>query len=187
MDRRSAFRHRRRPVRLVFVLASVVLGGAALPGPVSADPWWCESGWSYENVSTSSTPFYMTWETVVFNGNYEGSITSTATNTESQTVGVGGSITLKVQANAVVAGVEASSSFNVSTSLTTGYSVSNTMTIPPRKYGHFEHGVVRVKAYGRLVYREPVGTSCAITQDKGYLTTYSPWKRVWQLYTNGSW
>ena len=55
----------------------------AAPAPVAADAWWCTAGWRYENVSVYLSPvFYTTWATDVWNGNYDRSITASATNTE---------------------------------------------------------------------------------------------------------
>lgn len=146
---------------------------------VGPNSYYCDPEWIYENVSDKGRQMAPT--TVVY-GDYNGTpynatatFTATTAGWVSLTTSIGGS----VDASAIIAGVEVTLRVDVSVTLYASVGNAIAITVPPYKTGYGQHGVWRKVAYGHYYY---LASNCTITNDKGYITSYSPWYVGWNTW-----
>lgn len=141
----------------------------------------CRTGNSYKVCATIGTAkpsrFIIGYEHAIYNPqNY--TITASCEATTSQTVKYGVSTSVKAEANLIFSSFEASVSYNIEKSMSTGYKTTVNFKIPPKTRKICQRGVLKRYRKGKLVtswYSAGAGTK---TQ---YFTAGAPSIKEWRI------
>lgn len=160
-----------RRMKSAVIALALASAGVAIPVQVTyaanESPTGCVNE-SWKEASRLGVPSYTSWGSAVGTWN-----DSTLTKTLSYTLSVGATVSSSMQAGAsvsvgvAIATVEASTSYSVESSVTGSRSVSDTLSVPGKRYGYDQPKVERTTFEIR---QYTIGSNCAQTSRVlGYL------------------
>lgn len=159
-----------------------MVSGILVATPSASAATSCKTGYNYKACATidylKPSSFIVGYRDSVYNGkSYTISGSCTSNTSVSVTHKVSTSVKAEVKA-AIFASFEASFSFDISKSMTSGFSTSASFKVPPKSTVYCTRGVLNRRAYGHSTLSYYSGGAGTIKQT---WTTGAPSVRQWRI------